>query len=89
MDRQTIYKKLEDGRIFRVTFVKSDGSERVMVARLGVKKHLKGGSKPFDDADKNLITCFDLQKQGYRSFRVDRVLELKEHGQVHDLREEQ
>lgn len=86
MDRQSILNRIKDGKIFSVIFRKANGDERHLVGRLGVKKALKGGSKPFSDEDYNLVTVYDLQKQAYRSFKVDRVLQLKEHGRIHDLR---
>lgn len=64
-----------NGRVFTVTFIKrTDGQRRTMNARLGVKKHLAGGKKAFSDKDKGLITVFDMQKGGYRSFPVDSVV---------------
>jgi len=32
-----------NGRFVSVTFIKKDGTERSMLCRLGVTKHLKGG----------------------------------------------
>lgn len=64
-----------DGRFFTVTFKKrTDGEIRTMTARLGVKKHLKGGEKAFSDKEKGLITCFEMVTGGYRSFGVDAVI---------------
>lgn len=64
-----------DGRVFTVKFVKRTNHEvRTMNARLGVKKYLAGGEKKFSDAEKGLITVFDMQVGGYRSFPVDNVI---------------
>ena len=57
---------VSDGKIFTVEFVKKDGTVRKMNARLGVKKHLKGGSLAFDPSERNLLPVFDMQKEGYR-----------------------
>jgi len=35
-------------KIFTATFIKKDGSTRVMNCQLGVKKHLKGGEQKFN-----------------------------------------
>lgn len=67
-----------DGRIFSVTFTKrTTGEIRHMVCRLGVQKHLKGGEKAFDDAEKGLLTVFDTQKSGYRSIACESISQIK------------
>ena len=50
------------GRFFTVTFVKKDGTKRVMTARLGVTKHLKGGLCTVD-REKYLI-AYEMGTQG-------------------------
>lgn len=60
-----------NGKFVKVTFTKKDGSLRVMVCRLGVTKHLKGGESTLD-ADKYL-TVFDVQAQGYRAINKDAI----------------
>lgn len=62
------------GKFFQVTFIKSDGSVRKMVCRVGVTSHLKGGSKTFSDLDKGLMTVYDVHSRGYRSFSLDRLI---------------
>ena len=42
--------KATQGKFFTVVFVKKDGTTRVMNARLGVSKHLKGGQSTLDPA---------------------------------------
>lgn len=74
--------RLSDGQIFSVSFTKNDGTNREMRARLGVTKHLKGGSKPFLDSDHGLITVFDMDKKAYRSIKLDRISQLKINGEV-------
>jgi hypothetical protein len=39
---------------------------RTMNARVGVKKHLRGGELPYDPKSKGLIPVFDMQKREYR-----------------------
>ena len=74
--RQELKKELK-GKFFTVEFTKKDGTLRKMTARLGVKKHLKGGSKSFNDADFNYLTVFDLVKKGYRTVNLNTVTSLK------------
>lgn len=71
--RQAFKEMAKDGKIFTITFIKKNGEERVMNARLGVKKHLTGGEQKYKPADYNLLTVFDMQKQGYRNVSFDCV----------------
>jgi hypothetical protein len=64
-----------NGKIFSVEFVKKDGSRRLMNCRLGVTKHLKGGSSTLNP-DK-FITVYDLQSEGYRSINKDSIINVK------------
>lgn len=65
------------GKFFTVTFIKKDGSERVMNARLGVKAYLKGGELPYHPDDYNLIPVFDVQIKQYRMISVDTLKNIK------------
>jgi len=77
--RQSI--KSVGGRIFSCNFVKADGTERKMICRTGVKRHLKGGELPFDPVEKGLLPVFDMEKKAYRMIPLDRVLSIKLAGQ--------
>jgi hypothetical protein len=63
-----------NGKIFTVTFVKKDGSIRVLNGRLGVEKHLKGGQCTLDK-DKFIIV-YDLKAEGYRAVDKDAILDV-------------
>lgn len=66
------------GKIFTVEFTKrTDGSDRIMNARLGVKAYLHGGVLPYDPNEKNLIPCFDMQKRAYRMISIEGIKSLK------------
>ena len=63
------------GKIFAVKFIKKDGTERFMICRRGVQKHLnlegelvglKGTGMSYNPEEKRLITVFDLAKREYR-----------------------
>ena len=74
---------VSNGAIFSVEFIKrSNGELRKMVCRLGVKKHLKGGTKAYDAKEHNLLTVFDMEKEGYRSIPVDSIQRLTVNGQT-------
>jgi hypothetical protein len=63
-----------NGKIMTVKFIKKDGSLRVMNCRLGVTKHLKGGTSTLNP-DK-FITVYDLKSEGYRAIDKDTILEV-------------
>jgi hypothetical protein len=76
---------VNDGKIFSVVFTKKDGTIRKMVARLGVRKHLKGGELKYDAASKNLLPVFDMEKEEYRMINVSTIQEIKVGGAKIDL----
>jgi hypothetical protein len=82
-NRINLRNLVQDGQIFSVEFIKrTTGELRRMVCRLGVKKHLKGGTAAYDAKEHNLLTVFDMEKNGYRSIPVEAVLSLTVHGQT-------
>ena len=69
----------QEGKIFTVVFTKKDGTERTLVGRLGVTKHLKGGENTVT-AYEQYLTVFDMQKQQYRNVNLDTVKSLRCNG---------
>lgn len=65
------------GKFFTVTFIKKDGSERVMNARLGVKKYLRGGELKFNPSEMGLIPVYDMGAKGYRMVNTNTIKNLK------------
>lgn len=81
MNNAERYDLLQDagtgGKFFTVTFTKrSTGERRTMNCRLGVTRHLRGGTKAYNDADHGLLTVFDMQSRGYRSIPVANVISI-------------
>ena len=64
--------KATQGKFFTVVFVKKDGTTRVMNARLGVSKHLKGGQSTLDPAQ--YLTVYDIQSEGYRAVNLATII---------------
>lgn len=64
---------IRSGQFFSCEFKKRDGSIRKMVARSGVKKHLKGGQPAYQASDMGLVTVYEM-KNGYRSIPVYNLL---------------
>ena len=90
ISRETAAKLLEDhkrfgaGRIFTVIFIKrTNGERRVMNARFGVHRYVKGVGRKYEPKEKRLIGCYDVTKEkgkGYRMINLDSILELKVDG---------
>lgn len=78
--------KSSKGKIFTVTFIKKDGTERVMNARLGVKVYLKGGSLPYNPEDMGYIPLFDIKIKEYRILNLNTIKELKISNNVYKVK---
>jgi hypothetical protein len=70
-----------NGKILSVTFIKKDGTLRVMNGRLGVTKHLRGGTSTLDAS--KYITLYDLQSEGYRAVNRKTIVSVTIGGIVH------
>lgn len=87
MSNSSFYKAVNysEGRFFRVTFRKKDGSIRNMVARLGVKKGVKGvktlGLK-YNPVVGNLAIVYSLADKGFRTVNTDEIIELRVKGEL-------
>lgn len=65
------------GKIASVTFIKrSDGAERKMLCRTGVKIGLTGKGAAYDADSKGLLTVYDMQKRAYRTIPAENVIEV-------------
>ena len=64
--------KSTKGRFFSCTFIKKDGSMRVMNGRIGCHKGIKGVGRKFQK--ENLVTVFDAKAKEYRMINVDTML---------------
>ena len=67
--------KSTKGKWFSCTFIKKDGTKRVMNGRIGCHKGVKGIGRKFQK--ENLVTVFDAQAKEYRMINVDTMLTLK------------
>ena len=74
------------GRVFGVQFIKrSTGEVRKMSARTGVTKYVTGEGLKFSPSKKNLITVFDMNKQGYRMINLEGLTSLKLNGSTMEV----
>ena len=65
------------GKIFGVSFIKrTTGEARHMTARLGVSKGVTGEGLKYDPESKQLITVYDMHKQGHRMINTETLSKL-------------
>lgn len=69
-----------EGKLFSVTFIKKDGSERKMVARLGVTKYLNGRGMLYTPADRNMLVVFSTADKAYRTINISTLKKIKANG---------
>jgi hypothetical protein len=67
-----------NGKMITVSFVKKDGSSRILNGRLGVKKYIKGSS--LNKNSNEYITVYDVQNKGYRSVNRDTIVAVRCNG---------
>ena len=67
-----------NGRIFSSTFIKKDGTHRLMTARLKVTKGLKENAKPrpYEPSKYNLLCVYDMKINKYRMINLNTLLTL-------------
>lgn len=81
MKTLTSIVEASNGKFVSVSFVKKDGTLRVLTGRLGVVKHLKGGECTVD-RDKYII-IYDIVNKGYRSINRDTIQHVTIDGVIH------
>ena len=64
-----------NGRVFSVVFSRrTDGRERKMTCRTGVRSPSNGGCLAFDAKERNLLNVYDFSKRAYRFIPLERIL---------------
>ena len=64
------------GTFFSVLFTKKDGSDRLLVGRIGVHKYVTGEGLKYAPSDHGLITVYDIQNAGYRMVTESKITAL-------------
>lgn len=75
--RDEMVESLRKGQC-QVTFTKKNGESRVMQCTLNFDsipedKHPKGDADSFEEKNTEVIRVYDIEKEAWRSFRVDSV----------------
>jgi len=74
-----------NSEIFKVTFVKKDGTIRDMVCRRGVTSHLKGGVLKYDPKALGYVVVFDMAKEDYRMINLNTLISVNMGGQKFEI----
>ena len=63
--------------LFRVSFVKANGENRNMYAKVGIKRFLskKPNKRTVKNVNQDIVRVFDCQSKSYKSFKLSSVTE--------------
>ena len=63
--------------LFRVSFVKANGENRTMYAKIGIKRYLskKPNKRIVKNVNQDIVRVFDCQSKSYKSFKLSSVTE--------------
>ena len=65
--------------LFRVSFVKANGENRTMYAKVGIKRYLS--KRPYkrvlQNTNPNIVRVFDMESKSYKSFKLSSVVEFR------------
>ena len=63
--------------LFRVSFVKANGENRTMYAKVGIKRFLskKPNKKVIKNTNQDIVRVFDCQSRSSKSFKLSSVTE--------------
>ena len=65
--------------LFRVSFVKANGENRTMYAKVGIKRFLskRPDKRVLKNTNPNIVRVFDMESKSYKSFKLDSVFEFR------------
>lgn len=64
------------GKFFHVVYLKKDGTERQMTARINVSKGVTGKGLAFNPIERNLLPVWDVTKKNFRMINLDKIIEI-------------
>ena len=79
IDTEQLRKEINktNASLFRVSFVKANGENRTMYAKIGIKRHLskKPNKRIVKNTNQDIVRVFDCQSKSYKSFKLSSVIE--------------
>jgi hypothetical protein len=69
---------ITNGKIFSSTFIKKDGTHRLLTGRLKVTAGLKEGAKerPYNPEEYNLVCVYDMKVKAFRMLNLTTLITL-------------
>lgn len=71
--------------IFGATFTKADGSTRTGSFRLGAAVGLTGQGLAYDPEARGNLIVFDMNRKGYRTIKMERLISIRAHGETFEF----
>jgi len=87
MNKQQIVDLIRGSEGKIVSVKKTDGTERTLVGRLGVKKGVKGVELDRKETDEkhDVITIYDIQKRQFRRINIPGIISIRAGGAEHEV----
>ena len=66
-------------RMFVVSFIKQDGSERTMYCKTQIKRYLskRPDKRVLKNINPSIVRVFDMESKSYKSFKLSSVFEFR------------
>lgn len=83
---------IKGGHFVTVTFIKRDGSTRVLNGRTGVAKYVKGVGMVYDPEKKGIVILFEANNEAekpsdkYRAVRLDSIISIRAKGKEYTVK---
>ena len=79
MNTEQLRKEINktNASLFRVSFVKANGENRTMYAKVGIKRFLskRPDKRVLQNTNPNIVRVFDMESKSYKSFKLSSVTE--------------
>ena len=79
IDTEQLRKEINktNASLFRVSFVKANGENRTMYAKVGIKRYLskRPDKRVLKNTNPNIVRVFDMESKSYKSFKLSSVFE--------------
>ena len=79
IDTEQLRKEINktNASLFRVSFVKANGENRTMYAKVGIKRFLskRPDKRVLQNTNPNIVRVFDMESKSYKSFKLSSVTE--------------
>ena len=81
MNTEQLRKEINktNASLFRVSFVKANGENRTMYAKIGIKRFLskRPDKRVLQNTNQDIVRVFDMESKSYKSFKLDSVFEFR------------